>query len=64
MSKKTIRPGQTVTRSGQYEIQGTRGGSTGKERTMVRGETAPPTLKPGQSFKLVDPTKNNAGKGK
>jgi hypothetical protein len=64
MSNKTVRPGQTVPRSGQYEIQGARGGNTGKERTMVRGETVPPTPKSGQSFKLVDPTRNNAGKGK
>ena len=60
---KTLKPGQTAPRSGQYEIVGPRGGGTGKERTVTRGEPLPPTLKPGQSFKLVDPTKNGAGRG-
>lgn len=59
-----VRPGQKIPRSGQYEITGPRGGRTGEERTLVKGNTAPPTLKPGQHFTLVDPTKNNAGKGK
>jgi hypothetical protein len=55
---KILKPGQTATRSGQYEIVGPRGGGTGKERTVTRGEPLPPTLKPGQGFKLVDPTKH------
>jgi hypothetical protein len=59
---KTFRPGQTAQRSGQYEIVGTRGGGTGKERTVTRGKPLPPTPKPGQSYKLVDPTKNKSGR--
>jgi hypothetical protein len=59
---KTLKPGQTAPRSGQYEIVGPRGGGTGNERTVTRGEPLPPTPKPGQSFKLVDPTKNGAGR--
>lgn len=55
---KTFKPGQTAPRSGQYEIVGPRGGGTGKERTVTRGEPLPPTLKPGQEFRLVDPTKH------
>ena len=55
---KILKPGQTATRSGQYEIVGPRGGGTGKERTVTRGEPLPPTLNPGQGFKLVDPTKH------
>lgn len=61
MPTRTVKPGQTVTRSGQYEIVGPRGGRTGAERTMVRGEPAPPTPQSGQKFKLVDPSKNGAG---
>lgn len=59
---KTYKPGQTAPRSGQYEIVGPRGGGTGHERTVVRGEPLPPTTKPGQGFQLVDPTKNGAGR--
>ncbi|UOM37043.1 hypothetical protein [Acuticoccus sp. I52.16.1] len=62
MSGKNLRPGQKAPRSGQYEIKGVRGGSTGKERTVVKGEPLPPTPQSGQSYKLVDPTKNGAGK--
>lgn len=55
-------PGGNVPFSGQYEIRGPRGVSTGAERTMVQGTTAPPTPKPGQTFVLVDPTNNGAGR--
>jgi len=56
--KQTFKPGQTATRSGQYEIIGPRGGETGKERTVVTGEPLPPTPKAGQVYVLVDKTKN------
>ncbi len=59
---KNIRPGQSAERSGQYEIIGPRGGRTGEERTIPRGHTAPPTPKPGQTYHLVDPTKNGSGR--
>lgn len=59
---KTYKPGQSAPRSGQYEIVGPRGGASGAERTVVRGEPLPPTPKAGQGFKLVDPTKNGAGR--
>lgn len=55
--------GEKATRSGQYGIVGPRGGDTGKERTVVKGERLPPTPKPGQSYKMNDPTKNKSGKG-
>jgi hypothetical protein len=55
---KTFKPGQTAPRSGQYEQVGPRGGSTGKERTVTRGEPLPPTPKPGMGYRLVDPTKH------
>lgn len=58
MSRESFRPGQGAPKSGQYEIVGPRGGGTGKERTVVKGEPPPPTPKPGQQFILVDPTKH------
>lgn len=57
-----LKPGQNAPRSGQYEIVGRRGGGTGQERTVVRNEPLPPTPKPGQGYRLVDPTKNGAGR--
>ncbi len=63
MSDK-IKPGSPAPRSGQYEIVGPRGGHTGEERTVVRGEPMPPTPKPGMGYVLTDPTKNGGGKGK
>lgn len=58
MANKNFKPGEQAPRSGQYEIVGPRGGHTGEERTVVRGEPFPPTLAPGQRFVLVDPTKS------
>lgn len=58
MAAKSYRPGQTAPHSGQYKIVGPRGGDTGRERTVVRGEPLPPTPKSGQKFVLVDPTKH------
>jgi hypothetical protein len=55
---KTLKPGQTAPRSGQYERIGPRGAPTGKEVTVVKGEPLPPTPKPGEKYKLVDPTKH------
>ncbi|WP_199738764.1 hypothetical protein [Corallococcus sp. CA054B] len=54
----------TAPRSGQYEIVGPRGGRTGEERTVVRNEPLPPTPQSGQGYRITDPTKNGAGKGK
>ena len=58
MTRKTsgLKPGQPAPKSGQYQINGPRGGQ-GPERTVVRNEPMPPTLKPGQTYTLVDPTK-------
>ena len=55
---KTLKPGQTAPQSGQYEQIGPRGGNTGNERTVTRGEPLPPTPKPGMGYRLVDPTKH------
>ncbi len=64
MARNKLKPGQTAPASGQYGIIGSRGGDTGKERTVVRGEPMPPTPKSGQSYRLVDRTRNKAGQGK
>ena len=46
--KKTYKPGEKVPDSGQFEIVGPRGGHTGIERTVTKGEPFPPPLKSGQ----------------
>lgn len=51
--KRVFRPGETAPRSGQYRRVGTK-----KEVTVTRGEPLPPTPKPGQKYRLVDPTKH------
>ncbi len=61
---KTQKPGTTASRSGQYEIIGQRGGHTGIERTVTKGEPLPPTPHSGQRYKMADPTKNGSGRGK
>jgi hypothetical protein len=63
MSEK-LTPGSKAPASAQYEIVGPRGGKTGEERTVVRGERLPPTPEPGQTYRIADRTKNDAGKGK
>jgi hypothetical protein len=62
MSKKPLKPGMSAPVSGQYEITGPRGGGTGVERTVVRGEPLPPTPERGQGYKIADPSKNGSGK--
>lgn len=60
---KTYKPGENAPRSGQYEILGPRGGGTGKERTVTKGEPLPPTPGKGMEYKMADPTKNKSGRG-
>jgi hypothetical protein len=63
MAKKNVqKSGQIAKISGQYEIVGPRGGKTGKEVTVTKGEPLPPTPKPGQGFVLVDKTVHKGGK--
>ena len=57
MSEK-LKSGQEAPYSGQYEIVGPRGGRTGEERTVVKGEPMPPTPQSGMGFILVDKTKH------
>jgi len=62
MSKgKGLKPGNTAPASGQYQQVGPRGGK-GPEVTVSKGETMPPTQKPGSSYNLVDPSKNKSGR--
>jgi hypothetical protein len=63
MAKK-LSPGTPAPASGQYGIRGPRGGDTGTERTVTKGEPLPPTPKPGMGYVMNDPTKNRAGRGK
>ena len=56
------KPGQKAPESGQYGVIGPKGGKTGTEITATKGETLPPTPKPGQTFVLVDKTKHKADK--
>ena len=55
---KEYKPGEIAPKSGQYEIVGPRGGFTGNERTITKGEPLPPPPKPGNTYILVDKTKH------
>ena len=56
----TYKPGQKAPVSGQYGVVGPKGGKTGSEVTVTKGETLPPPPKPGQGFVLVDKTKHKS----
>lgn len=64
MNKKPLPPGTKAPASGQYEKVGPKGGKSGHEATVVKGEPLPPTSAPGQGWVLADPTKNKSGQGK
>lgn len=55
MAKK---PGEKADTSGQYERIGPRGGKTGQEVTVVKGEPLPPTPRPGETYIIKDKTKH------
>lgn len=62
MKKPTdLKPGQPAPASGQYRVDGPRGGEHG-EITGVKGKPLPPTEKPGQTYTLVDGTDNKSGR--
>ena len=61
--KNPLTPGSKAPASGQYGIVGPRGGDTGKERTVVKGEPLPPTPRAGQGYVINDRTKNKSGRG-
>lgn len=58
-SSSGYRPGQKAPASGQYPIKGPRGGDTGAERTVVKGEPFPPTPQKGQTYGKPDKTKTS-----
>ena len=53
-----LKSGKEARISGQYEIVGPRGGRTGEERTVTKGEPLPPTPEKGMGYILVDKTKH------
>ena len=59
---KIYKPGENAPVSGEYEIVGSRGGDTKKERTAIRGKPLPPTPKAGQGYVIHRPAHNGAGK--
>jgi hypothetical protein len=58
-----LKPGNKAPASGQYQQIGPKGGK-GNEVTVSKGESMPPTTKPGSTFTLVDPSKNKSGQGR
>lgn len=62
MKQEKFKPGEIAPRSGQYAIVGPRGGNTGIERTITKGEPFPPTPGEGFYFILVDATKHKTNK--
>ena len=48
-------PGTATPRSGLYEQVGPRGGRTGEQTDVMRGNPFPPTEGPGQTWELVQP---------
>jgi hypothetical protein len=57
--KESYKPGERAPKSGQYPVQGPRGGKTGEERTVTRGEPFPPPPKKGQTYGAPDLTKHS-----
>jgi hypothetical protein len=55
--KKIHKPGETAKVSGQYPMVGPKGGDTGQEVTVVKGEPFPPTPKPNMGYGKPDKTR-------
>jgi hypothetical protein len=62
--KKQLKPGAMAPISGFYEIIGPRGGHTGEERTVVRGEILPPTPKAGMRYEISERVHNKSGRNR
>ncbi len=58
---RQFKPGEIAPVSGVYELIGPRGGRTGKERTVARGEVLPPPPKPGMEYRISERAKNKSG---
>jgi hypothetical protein len=59
--KKRLSPGEVAPVSGLYEIIGPRGGHTGVERTVPKGDVLPPTPEPGMSYEISERAHNKSG---
>lgn len=59
---RELKSGEEAPVSGLYELIGPRGGHTGKERTVVRGEVLPPTPKPGMAYRIAERAHNKSGR--
>ncbi len=64
MTKQIFKPGMKSPFSGEAKIVGPRGGDTGKERTVDRGEKFPPTPEHGQGYVVSRRAHNKAGHGR
>ena len=64
MAKTIFKPGMKSTFSGVAVVIGVRGGDTGHEITIDRGEKFPPTPERGQSYAISRRAHNKAGHGK
>lgn len=62
MGRSTYKPGQQVPSSGQVRSVGPRGGESGTERTVTKGEVFPPTPGRGMGYRYVDFTNNGSGR--
>jgi len=51
---KVLRPGEKTPRSGEYEVRGPRGASTGKELSSTHGKPLPPTPKAGHGLTIIE----------
>ncbi|MHB1000802.1 MAG: hypothetical protein ACYC27_16290 [Armatimonadota bacterium] len=60
--RTTLKPGEKAPITAQYEVIGSRGGRINKEVQSTKGEPMPPTEKPGQTYRPVDPVKNKSGR--
>jgi len=52
--QENLAPGTPAPRSGIYEQRGPRGGHTGQETIVTRGDPLPPTSSPGGTWTLVE----------
>jgi hypothetical protein len=59
---RNFKPGERAPKSGLYEMVGPRGGKTGEERTVTRGQPLPPTRDSGQKYKLAKTLQEGRGK--
>ena len=59
--KREMKPGEEAPVSGLYELIGPRGGHTGRERTVAKGEVLPPTPKAGMGYRISERAHNKSG---